>query len=262
MQVGEDELVLFGGFGGEGNDGKYLNDVWSFSLKDYEWTEIATTGDLPETRSNYTVHYNSIDNEIIIFGGGSDHKTRYNSVCLLNWATKKWTRVLPVESDEAPWERTYHSSEFVYPYMVVFGGEGVSNLDLDDMWVFNVLTHQWTRLIFAENSPIPQRRRFQSSVLVNGVYYIIGGCTGNYQLLADMYRVDLSNLFEKGETTGFTWECVTNGHRLLERWGHSSELFCGKIYCFAGRTSATADNNDVFTYDPATNEFESIEVDM
>jgi N-acetylneuraminic acid mutarotase len=45
--VGDGELVLFGGFGGEGNDGKYLNDVWSFSLKDYEWTEIATTGDLP-----------------------------------------------------------------------------------------------------------------------------------------------------------------------------------------------------------------------
>jgi hypothetical protein len=46
----------------------------------------------------------------------------------------------------APWERTYHSGEFIYPYLVVFGGEGVANMDLDDTWTYNILTNQWNEL--------------------------------------------------------------------------------------------------------------------
>jgi hypothetical protein len=59
----------------------------------------------------------------------------------------------------------------------VFGGESVSNLDLDDMWAFNVMTEEWKKLEFTENGVHPKRRRFHSSALLNGHFYVIGGCT-------------------------------------------------------------------------------------
>lgn len=104
------ELVLFGGFGGSPLEGKYLDDIWSFSITNCAWQQVITTGPLPESRSNYTLHYDHINNDIILFGGSSDHKTRSNSVTILNWTTKMWTKHLPPENSEAPWERTYHSS--------------------------------------------------------------------------------------------------------------------------------------------------------
>ena len=76
--------------------------------------------------------------EIMLFGGGTNNKIRFNEICFLNWETKNWRKVHPVESQISPWERTYHSSEFIYPYLIVHGGESASGIDLDDMWVFNV----------------------------------------------------------------------------------------------------------------------------
>jgi hypothetical protein len=128
---------------------------------------------------------------------------------------------MPEEAAEAPWERTYHTSEFSYPYLIVHGGEGVANLDLDDMWVFNVINKKWRQIAF-DSAGVPMKRRFHSSSLVGNYLYIMGGCTGNFQLLGDMYRVNLASLFERQCFENFNWELVVRKDKLLERWGHSS----------------------------------------
>lgn len=38
----------------------------------------------------------------------------------------------------------------------------------------------------------------------------------------------------------------------LERWGHSSDVYDGKIFIFAGRVSDNADTNDVLVFRPLT----------
>ena len=81
-----------------------------------------------------------------MFGGGTNNKVRFNCVSFLNWETKEWRRVEPNESEPSPWERTYHTSEFIYPYLIIFGGESASGIDLNDMWVFNVETEEWKEL--------------------------------------------------------------------------------------------------------------------
>jgi hypothetical protein len=46
-----------------------------------------------------------------------------------------------------------------------------------------------------KNSIKPIPRRFQTSAFFKGYFYVIGGCTGyNYQLLGDIYRVNLLTL--------------------------------------------------------------------
>ncbi len=57
-----------------------------------------------------------------MFGGGTSHRIRFNTICILNWETKVWRQIQPSESQAFPWERTYHTSQFAYPYLIVFGG--------------------------------------------------------------------------------------------------------------------------------------------
>lgn len=72
----------------------------------------------------------------------------------------------------------------------------MANLDLDDMWVFNVIDKKWRQIKF-DSTGVPKKRRFHSSALVGSYLYIMGGCTGNFHLLGDMYRVNLASLFER-----------------------------------------------------------------
>lgn len=91
VEIGE-KIVMFGGFGGE-EDGKYLNDLWQFDTCLSIWSRVKTTGDIPIGRSNYTMHYNQIKNQIVMFGGGSEGKARFNDICILNWNSKNWKRL-------------------------------------------------------------------------------------------------------------------------------------------------------------------------
>lgn len=46
----------------------------------------------------------------------------------------------------------------------------------------------------------------------------------------------------------------------MERWGHSCNVFQGKIYICAGRISLTNDSNELFEFDPATNVLREVSV--
>lgn len=123
-----------------------MNDLWSYNSVTMKWEEIQTTGDRPSHRSNCSMNYDPVSNQIVIFGGGGPNKQRFNSINVLDWNTKKWIEINPKENEAAPWERTYHIAELKFPYLAVFGGEGVT--DLDDLWVFNFKTLGWTEVKF------------------------------------------------------------------------------------------------------------------
>jgi hypothetical protein len=113
-----------------------MNDVWIYHTDTLLWEEIKTTGAIPTQRSNSSLHYDSKNNRLVMFGGGGPNKTRFSAISILDWKTKVWTELPPLEQDNCPWERTYHSSELLYPYLIVYGGEGIA--DLDDLWVCNI----------------------------------------------------------------------------------------------------------------------------
>lgn len=92
------------------SDSQYRNDLWSYDTVSMVWTEIQTEGEIPAIRSNATLHFCPQGQQLILFGGGGPNKSRYNDVCLLDWETKHWTRLLPPQGENSPWERTYHSS--------------------------------------------------------------------------------------------------------------------------------------------------------
>ena len=88
--VGED-IVFFGGYA----DSNYMNDLWAFNSVTMKWREIETKGDVPAQRSNCSMNYDKENNQIVIFGGGGSNKQRFNSISILNWASKEWIEIAP-----------------------------------------------------------------------------------------------------------------------------------------------------------------------
>jgi hypothetical protein len=74
--------------------------------------------------------------------------------------------------------------------LIIHGGESVTNLDPDDMWIYNIITKKWTRINF-DGEVAPRSRRFHCTALIGSYFYVVGGCTGNYMLLGDIFRVNL-----------------------------------------------------------------------
>lgn len=85
-----------------------MNDLWVYSLNTMLWRQIVTYGDVPERRSNATLNHDSVNNQLLLFGGGGPNKQRFNTVSSLDLATMNWIEIAPFESEAAPWERTYH----------------------------------------------------------------------------------------------------------------------------------------------------------
>ena len=153
------------------------------------WQECKTTGQTPSPRSNCTLHFDAPRNRLLLFGGGGPNKLRYNDVSVLDWESKEWKTLDSPQGEPAPWERTYHSAELLYPYLMVFGGEGIA--DLDDLWAFHLEKQQWTELPVDKTQERPCARRFHASALVGSTLYVIAGCHDKYRCLSDVYGIDL-----------------------------------------------------------------------
>jgi hypothetical protein len=67
-----------------------MNDLWRYSLSDKLWQQINTYGDIPPCRSNSTLCYDSVNKQLLLFGGGGPNKQRFNTVSTLDLKTLHW----------------------------------------------------------------------------------------------------------------------------------------------------------------------------
>jgi hypothetical protein len=81
----------------------------------------------------------------------------------------------------------------------------------------------------------------------------VAGCHGKYRCLGDVYSLNLKPLLAGEPLKELKWveRKLKGASSFLSRWGHSSVVFDGKIYVFAGRFSS--DLNDVLVIDAKTN---------
>jgi hypothetical protein len=75
-----------------------MNDLWVYSLKNLAWKEVVALGDVPEPRSNSTLNYDSVNNQLILFGGGGPNKQRFNSISVFDLKTEHWVEFPPFEN--------------------------------------------------------------------------------------------------------------------------------------------------------------------
>ena len=98
MTLTNGHLYIFGGYAGNSNthlnfklqDAQYMNDLWIFDIKESVWTRGNPNGETPEKRSNHSAVYDKVKERynqisrcsycirIVVFGGGSSAKKRFN----------------------------------------------------------------------------------------------------------------------------------------------------------------------------------------
>ena len=80
-----------------------MNDLWCYSLNKRSWKQIITYGDIPLYRSNSTLCYDPVNEQLLLFGGGGPNKQRFNTVSTLDLNTLHWFEIPPCEASASPW---------------------------------------------------------------------------------------------------------------------------------------------------------------
>jgi len=86
--VYKDNMIVFGGYSGNGNG--YENSVMSLSFETKEWTQVATQGESPSARSAHTAVV--VGDSMYVFGGWNGIHCM-NDLHELNFLTNTWTLV-------------------------------------------------------------------------------------------------------------------------------------------------------------------------
>ena len=133
---------------------------------------VAVTGDGPDARIGAKAVL--VGNAFIVFGGSSRNpaKSHDSSLCLLNTATKIWSRTSI--GGVKPASRIGHTFNVIGAKIWVFGGQpkpsSKPHLVSNDLWAFDINTlfaadAKWT-LVTKEDGPCPRMK--QSAVTYLG----------------------------------------------------------------------------------------------
>lgn len=135
---------------------------------------------------------------MLIFGGFTDIHAKTNAVHCFEFQKSRWTLVhegtrhgLAIEG--CPSARSGHSASVWKSKMIVFGGIDVNLNRLNDTWIFNLTTYEWTLLnIKISDFYKPSPRSGHSAALYGESYLIIfGGMTAVTKELDDVVALDL-----------------------------------------------------------------------
>ncbi|XP_071724164.1 uncharacterized protein [Rutidosis leptorrhynchoides] len=180
-------LFVFGGCGKSPGSGEevYYNNVYTLNTETFVWKRAAITGTPPSARDSHTC--SSWKNQIIVIAGEDDHDFYLSDVHILDTDTLMW-KELNTSGQLLP-PRAGHSTVAFGKNMFVFGGFTDAQNLYDDLYMLDVETGIWTKVITTGDGP-PCRFSVAGDCidpLKSGVLAFIGGCNSSLEALDDMY---------------------------------------------------------------------------
>lgn len=180
-------LFVFGGCGksADNNDEIYYNDIYILNTETFVWKRAATSGTPPSPRDSHTC--SSWKNNIIIVGGEDGHDYYLSDVHVLDTDTLVW-RELTTSGHLLP-PRAGHATVAFGKNLFVFGGFTDAQNLYNDLYVLDVDTGVWTKVITTGDGP---SARFSVAgdcldPMKGGVLVFVGGCNKSLEALDDMY---------------------------------------------------------------------------
>lgn len=186
-------------FGGTDCNGNYYSDLWILSNADGTtgtptWTLAAPLGGGPSARSQASAIYDSTNNVMTIFAGGTISTTAFNDVWTLSNAngltgTPTWTQQLP--SGTTPTARSGQSAVYdsANNRMIVHGGINTRGSVQNDTWILTGAngigsTPAWTQLTLTDTAP---NRRSHTAIYdpTSNEMVIFGGSSQLPQVFTD-----------------------------------------------------------------------------
>jgi len=204
-------------FGGSNCSGTFYNDLWILSNADGStgtptWAQVTPIGTGPTARTQASAVYDSVNNVMTVFGGGTTTTTVFGDVWTLSNAngltgTPTWTQLKPTGT--APAARVGHSAIYssANNVMTIFGGGNNRGSVLNDAWFLSHAngiggTPSWTQMKPTDTAP----NRKSNTVIYDSVsdnMVIFGGDSTIPQTFTDDHVFILSNA--NGAGTSETW---------------------------------------------------------
>jgi len=145
----KNEIVLFGGSSDDPMSSFYYiydNKFYCYNLKEYKWTQMATTGYKPLGRRSHTAMY--CRGNVIYFGGFNCRKDKhFSDLFILNTTSHHITEVSPW--GEQPFARRRPACALIGTQILICGGtspyktRGVNGVpllvELDDTYILNLM---------------------------------------------------------------------------------------------------------------------------
>ncbi|GBF64389.1 Rab9 effector protein with kelch motifs [Trichophyton mentagrophytes] len=177
-------------------------------------------GQVPICLVNASITYCG-NNEIYAFGGFDQETDEvYNHVLKLDLTTRRWALV--DNFGDIPGVRMGHTASFYQgDKLIVFGGENERPEHLNDVIVFDIKTATWTSPEIRGKPPRGRARH--ASVIYEDKLFVIGGVTGESNLILD----DICYLDLKTWTWSRTW-------RFVARFDHAAWVWGGRLWVFGG----------------------------
>ena len=216
-----DETIIFGG----SNTERYSNDLWMVRNSTLEVDQIGRSGDWPCCRHGHSaVRFGKC---MVVFGGkfgfGKEERLYGSDVWLFDLESKTWTEL---KCQTKPQPRCWHSA-CVYQerYMLVSGGFFTRNKKefyFNDLWSFDMKTHQWTCLI-ADNpkhqtNPMKPRNRHGFIIHKDFLFVIFGNYFDGKKgfFWNDICFVDLSKFNALSEEKKGLFQFPENTWKVIE----------------------------------------------
>lgn len=140
----ESDIVVI--YGGWNNTGDPWNSTWTYDYNPDEYTELSPSV-VPPGRAEPGFTYDSIRDQVILFGGEDNLDTgwNYDDTWLFDVDNNNWTEVFPTT---APSERRGHILAFdsESDRVIFFGGHRGFGLPFDDTWAYDPGTNVWTEM--------------------------------------------------------------------------------------------------------------------
>ncbi|KAA8541052.1 hypothetical protein F0562_025015 [Nyssa sinensis] len=180
-------LFIFGGCGKSSNnsDEEDYNDLYILNTETFIWKRAITSGTPPAKRNSHTC--SSWKNTIIVIGGVDISGYYPSGVHILDADTLVW-RKLKTSGQLLP-PRAGHMTVALGKNLFVFGGYTKELKQYDDIYVLDVDTGLWTKVMTIGKGP--SARSFMGGDSLdpekNGVLVLLGGCNKSLEALDDMY---------------------------------------------------------------------------
>ncbi|CAN0871163.1 Protein GLUTELIN PRECURSOR ACCUMULATION 3 [Linum grandiflorum] len=180
-------IYIFGGCGQSSDTGNevYYNDLYILNTETFVWKCATTSGFPPSPRDSHTC--SSWRNNIIIVGGEDGHDYYLSDVYMLNAETLVWKELTTTGQKLPP--RAGHSTVAFGKNLLVFGGFADSQDLYNDLYMLEIESGMWTKVMAIGDGPCPRFSTACDSLdpLKGGVLVLIGGCNKYLEALNDMY---------------------------------------------------------------------------
>jgi len=179
-------------FGGVDSKDRASNELWSFDLKELEWTKWPQEGDVPSHRLRHKSVL--INNKMFIFGGRNNTESfmRMNDLHSLDLETFHWSEIRCTGT--LPSSRNGMSLVEHKGLLFLFGGYTDNEEFSNELFSLNLKNNKWKRIQAKNESP---SKRANSTIISyqDGVF-IFGGGQDNHEL-NDLFYLSLPSHQDK-----------------------------------------------------------------